>query len=809
MIKLRHLDKYFNHRKKNEIHVINDVSLDFPSKGLVVLLGPSGSGKTTLLNVLGGLDGVHQGEIIFNDQSISKYHAKTWDDIRNESVGYIFQNYNLLPDLSVFDNIAFVLKMIGINDDKVIEERVHYILRALNMYPFRKKKALQLSGGQQQRVAIARALVKNPEVIIADEPTGNLDSRNTLEIMNIIKAISREKLVVLVTHEKDLADFYGDRIIEIIDGQIVDDRENSGADDHSMGRDDTIYLKDLNEVAAVDDQALRATLYSDQQNHEDSVSIRLIVKNRTLYLDVDTSIRKVKLVDASAGVTIKDEAYKKKSREELIETSFELDSLDNRDVKRERRIMVSFKHTLFMAAAKFLRTTRKGKIMLFSFMVAGAVIAFTIATLASVLIVKPEPYMSISKGHVSLQRKELINRPTYQDLSDYRKEGDDDFYINTFTSTQIHFLSPSRERTGLSISGNVDLIDHVREKDLVAGRMPVDNREVLITRIIAEELTKNSNGQEEGIWTFEHIFYEKTELNGHEMRIVGIVDSDISLFYLDRDFANLAFSLILELDQSKDAFSSKPVAFFDSTSLSQGALPEPGEVLISEDLFTSLSLSGPDTWPREVDGLDYAISGTFSSELEEGYTVYMHASDLEALRFPEVNRVFIYTNDSNALAEELVLDGYRADDVYQEAYENAQSENQLVIFSTVGVSALLLGFALLGFYFVIRSSLISRIYEVSVHRALGVHKKDIFISFLIEIMFLTTISTLVGYVLATIALTRLQEGLLGQLNFFQVTPLSVAAGVALLYLMNVLAGLFPVFMLLRRTPAQILAQYDI
>ncbi|MFA7589576.1 MAG: ATP-binding cassette domain-containing protein, partial [Acholeplasmataceae bacterium] len=173
MIKLEQLHKYFNRRRKNEIHVLNNITFELPEKGLVVLLGTSGSGKTTLLNVLGGLDRIQSGTIHFDDQKIIGYPSHKWDTIRNEKIGYVFQNYNLLPELSVYDNIAFVLNMIGIKDVTEVQNRVHYILRAVGMYPFRKKKATQLSGGQMQRVAIARALVKNPRIIIADEPTGN------------------------------------------------------------------------------------------------------------------------------------------------------------------------------------------------------------------------------------------------------------------------------------------------------------------------------------------------------------------------------------------------------------------------------------------------------------------------------------------------------------------------------------------------------------------------------------------------------------------------------------------------------------
>ena len=187
MIKLNNLNKYFNRKKVNEIHVINDISLTLPDKGLVVLLGPSGSGKTTLLNVLGGLDKVQGGSIEFGDEKIVGYNAKTWDKIRNKEVGYVFQNYNLLTNLTVYDNISLTLNMINIYDKEEIDKRVDYILDSMGMINYRKRRASQLSGGQQQRVAIARALAKNPKVIIADEPTGNLDSKNTQEIMNIIK----------------------------------------------------------------------------------------------------------------------------------------------------------------------------------------------------------------------------------------------------------------------------------------------------------------------------------------------------------------------------------------------------------------------------------------------------------------------------------------------------------------------------------------------------------------------------------------------------------------------------------------------
>ena len=207
MIKLVKVNKYFNRFKRNKIHVINNTSLEFEKTGLVAILGNSGSGKTTLLNAIGGLDKVSSGKIYINGKKITKRFSGRVDKIRNLNIGYIFQNYNLINNMTVFDNVALALKMCGVKNKEEIKKRVNYLLEVLGIYKYRNRYANMISGGERQRVAIARALVKNPNIIIADEPTGNLDSKNSLEIMNIIKSISKNKLVILVTHEKELALF--------------------------------------------------------------------------------------------------------------------------------------------------------------------------------------------------------------------------------------------------------------------------------------------------------------------------------------------------------------------------------------------------------------------------------------------------------------------------------------------------------------------------------------------------------------------------------------------------------------------------
>jgi ABC-type lipoprotein export system ATPase subunit/cell division protein FtsX len=804
MIKVLHLDKYFNRHQKNEIHVLNDITLEFPQKGLVILLGASGSGKTTLLNVIGGLDKVQGGIIDFGGEVIKDYDANTWDQIRNESVGYIFQNYNLLPELSVFDNVAFVLKMIGINHPEIIEKRVNYILSAVGMYPYRKKKALQLSGGQQQRVAIARALVKNPKVIIADEPTGNLDSKNTIDVMNIIKEISKEKLVLLVTHEKDIAKFYGDRIIEIKDGQVIDDYTNVLGDDHSIDKDDTIYLKDLTQVSAQSDGKLSTAFYTDHEEGEEPVTIRLIVKNKTLYIDMDTAYQKIKLVDKSSNVVIKDEHYQKKTREEITQTAFDLSILDNKDVKRDSAMMVNIKQSLMMALRKVLKASAKAKLMLASFLIAGVVIAIAIATLAAVAIVRPEIYMTLPKGYVNVQQTGTLW--TYSQVMALNEDDDPKFYVNPYGNVTFEFMRASNDSPVAMFNAPIESVNHVSANQLVLGRMPTNRYEILISEAMAEILVETKTGQDAGIWSYQHIFYERFKFGNVTFKIVGIVESKVKLAYMAEDTALFIYNIA-----TSGYHGSIPYTFVDSSFLTHGVMPsQDGEVVVSRQTYVQLFGGQPaGTFPKAWNAFNFQIVGVYDMPTPIA-NVLMTVNDNKKMTIAASPNLNFYVTDSIAFADRLDgMPNVEAFDIYQQAYNAITRDQTVVLLSTLSASGILLGLATLGFYFVIRSSLFQRIYEVSVYRALGVRKVDVFRSFIVEIFVLTTLTTLVGFVLANIALGRLQEGLLGQLNFFYVNPLTFVIGLILLYAINLGAGLFPVAMLLKKTPAQILSQYDI
>lgn len=220
MLVVRNLKKIYKTKKGADVHALDGVTLQFPEKGMVFLLGKSGSGKSTLLNVCGGLDAPTDGEIIVKGRSSKDFTQSDFDSYRNTYVGFIFQEYNILNEFSVEDNIALALELQGKPKDK---KAVAELLKQVDLEGYAKRKPNTLSGGQKQRIAIARALVKSPEIIMADEPTGALDSNTGKQVFETLKKLSKDKLVLVVSHDREFAEQYGDRIIELKDGKVISD----------------------------------------------------------------------------------------------------------------------------------------------------------------------------------------------------------------------------------------------------------------------------------------------------------------------------------------------------------------------------------------------------------------------------------------------------------------------------------------------------------------------------------------------------------------------------------------------------------
>lgn len=232
MLEVVHLTKIYKAKGGVETKALNDVSVRFPEKGMVFLLGKSGSGKSTLLNVCGGLDSPTSGEIIVKGRSSKNFSQSDFDSYRNTFIGFVFQEYNILNEFTVEDNIALALELQGKPKDK---KAIRQLLDDVDLSLFAKRKPNTLSGGQKQRIAIARALIKHPEIIMADEPTGALDSATGKQVFDTLKKLSKTKLVIVVSHDRDFAEEYGDRIIELKDGKILSDVTKEEAAAKALG----------------------------------------------------------------------------------------------------------------------------------------------------------------------------------------------------------------------------------------------------------------------------------------------------------------------------------------------------------------------------------------------------------------------------------------------------------------------------------------------------------------------------------------------------------------------------------------------
>ena len=221
MLKLDHIVKIYETAGEN-VTALRGVSLSFRENEFVAILGHSGCGKTTLLNIVGGLDQYTSGDLIINGRSTREFRDGDWDTYRNHSIGFVFQSYNLIPHQSVLANVELALTLSGVGKGER-RRRAEEALKKVGLADQMKKRPNQLSGGQMQRVAIARALVNDPDILLADEPTGALDSETSVQVMDLLAEIAKEKLVIMVTHNPELAEKYANRTIRLLDGQVVDD----------------------------------------------------------------------------------------------------------------------------------------------------------------------------------------------------------------------------------------------------------------------------------------------------------------------------------------------------------------------------------------------------------------------------------------------------------------------------------------------------------------------------------------------------------------------------------------------------------
>ena len=808
MIRIENLNKYYNRHKKNQIHVINNTSLELPDKGLVALLGPSGCGKTTLLNAIGGLDKVNDGKILIDDKKITTFNTYRKDKLRNLKIGYIFQDYKLIDNKSVYDNVAMVLRMIGIKDKNEVKKRVEYILERVGIYRYRYRPCGMLSGGERQRVGIARALVKNPDIILADEPTGNLDSKNTIEIMNIIKSISKDKLVILVTHEVELAKFYATRIIEVVDGTIEKDYENKNKNNLDYRIDNKFYLKDFKYHEENKDNNINIDMYSDTK---EKLNLVIIFKNGNLYIK-NKDNDKIEVIDSSSNIELINDNYKQLDKSVYEKYSFDFDKIINNNIKLKYSSIFNIFTIFSNGFRKVFDYSFVKKLLLVGFFLSSLFVTYSVSNLLGVTTVNDKDFIKTNKNYLMLESKKVS-------VSDYNKYSEmeginyilpGDSYAKFNIDTKGYYQT---ENVGLTIGGSIASTSMISKDDLLYGRMPENEYEIVIDKMTYK---RAENIKMVGLYDIERMLDTKVYLGNHllEYTIVGITDLESPSIYVD----NSQFINIIDNSSSDSMFSygnerSNGGSVYDyqlykdKISITKGRTPDNDyEVIVNESLKDNFKLD------KYIDDLKVndeklKVVGYYTSSDEiNSYFVNTNTNKYELINNSQ--NLIIYASDKNKTIKDFKELDRKVIDVYDADKNSYLKDNKDSMNASLIVAAIMLGISLVEIILMTRSSFLSRIKEVGIYRAIGVKKSDIYKMFMGEAFAITTLTSIPGVLFMGYCINVISDiKYVGQ-NYIM-NSWVILLCMTFLYVFNIVISLIPVFNTMRKTPAQILARHDL
>ena len=857
MISVKKLDKYYNRGRENQIHVINDLSVELPERGMVAVFGKSGCGKTTLLNVIGGLDSFSGGSVEIFGEDV----RKNTDDIRNRYIGYIFQNYNLNRTQTVEENVADSLRLCGMKDQSEISRRVGEALRNVGMEMYRRRTPDTLSGGQQQRVAIARAIVKNPRIILADEPTGNLDEENTVMVMDLLRGIAEDHLVVLVTHEQNLVDYYCDRVIELSDGRISSVRENGVTGGYSAKNRNDIYLGDL-EKSSGGDGRTEITYFGPDPG--EPLRLRVVNYNGRTYVRIDTP--DARIIDDTSEIRLREGSFDQR-RHATEKSRVDMSGLPPVSCTKTGSLFTFLSSVKSGYKANFSRGTGRHRAKRPFILTVMAVFSLVMVVLTAVLGQSVKSVQDISRSYnhnlvyvytpeesvrlkLEAAKADPESRIDYS-LCSYGRAGDErvNFSVGSFESfsqSRSYFSPDSLETHGVCVPWEL-----LEGKKVLAGKatQPSDG-EIIISSAMADILLEKSTFSYIGkysdlmglVWQAGGYY----DWNSGGYRLCGIVDCDEYLFSISG------------LRAAERTISSSGMAIYSSSGIYVEA-PSDSEIVV----VTNLSVMPAESVPpvMKIAGKNYTVKAVYDSEdynklQPEGqdgkYNYYDYAvfmSDAEFIRAansfepsgPEVYNDYYYnyakrpneakpkifipgrytvlhSSDPKTTAEyvhrilpdlETGDPGYEPVVTPEDARMESASDKRAEItrsFITIGVFT---GVMCLCMYMIMRSSLMSRIKEIGIYRAIGVSRRNVLFRFLIESAVLTTLTVFVTYIIGSAGLFYLQSVSKSILDLFYYPVWLAACLLVFQYALCLLCGTAPVMALLRRTPSDILAKYDI
>lgn len=826
VLQISHAHKFYNRGRSNEIHVMDDINLELPSRGMIAIFGKSGCGKTTLLNAVGGLDKIQSGTIRIFGEDLQDHP----DVVRNKHIGYIFQNYNLNVGETVYENVADALYLCGVESAEEIQRRVMSSLRNVGMDKYKDRTPDTLSGGQQQRVAIARAICKGPAIILADEPTGNLDENNTVLVMDILKEISKTRLVLLVTHEANLVDYYCDRVIEIVDGRIVGTKENSQANGYVQKNKNDIYLGELTKTTlSSEHMTLEAFSDQDQMPH---VSLKLISSGGKLYIKCETP--GVRVLDDSSEVKLREGCFQAQTDSDKpphTQRQLDMTVLSPVEGKHFGRLYHAKNATVMAWRDNYSQRKKKGRRFL---QVCLLMLSAVLVVMSAVSSRELRTYLDLRErndDHMFYVPLDLASGYEYNALlKDHLGQDGIDYVMLTDTPPE-HAEFEMYFHTAAFMTADVDdlVADGVfaprsmaNGYSLVCGTDGKNRQaDILITTALADELIESSTASY--IKSYENLIglVSAGKYSEVHLRIAGVVESDERYAFLDD---------VLYADTILGYYNMLAPASLQSFWTDKVA---PGQVVVSTqvgkqvgDIFTLFGkdftvahvMNTDDAYDMQENDVDIVLNdedyaslmqqvgpsdallgkNTFFYKGEDtwsGQSYYSHYMKIHSSD-PAATEAYLM---STALADQVIT----PEDVFDLLAQDHMSD---IVGSGISV-LVVIGFMCLCVFFIMRSSFMSRVREIGILRAIGVSKKNITFRFFVETALLTVETVGLGYGLSSLLIAYLSDAPLFNRAFY--FPFWMGAGLAiLLFAVMFIFGLLPLLLLLRKTPSEILAKYD-
>ncbi len=643
MIKVNNLNKYYNKGRKNEQHVLNNINLEFGNTGLICILGESGSGKTTLLNTIGGLDDFADGTLQVNDTILKSYKQKLIEPVRNDNFGYIFQNYYLLKDYSVNYNVKIALNRYNLSE-KEKDERTKYILDMLGIGKYKNKPVSKLSGGQQQRVSIARALVKAPDIILADEPTGNLDEENTIRTMAILKKISKECLVLLVTHEKKIANFFGDRIIEIRDGKVIHDKKNTSSS-YERSDDSNIYLKEF-ELDSIGAGYSKFNIYYKKEEAPPAINMNMVWKDGKLYIQ-NMMEYDIIFEGEENGVKILDTERPALEMEEIENLSYDLTKLPAKG-----NAQLPF-HEIWRIAMSNIHLMGKKQVFITIILIAAAVmLSITTAKFTNMVSINKEKIVSTDSHYVkaNFNNISVFNHEDQLQVLEFTwKYLDNDIYGNTFFSpnSTLYIIGNGFKqiKSLRQPINNISYVSskHLKESSLIYGTMPKKRNEAVIDLQVIKNLMASKGVVSSNYKTPEDFIGAilKTYKYSLKLIITGISNNREPSLYCSQN-------VLLEFPQKSYKIASLgELKAEDSVNYSNIKLAD-NEILIREGLYNSLKLGKNKEYTFGDDSVHiYNIVGTFPDEIGTDYVLSDRGClNIRDIMIYEYKTCMVYTDNT-------------------------------------------------------------------------------------------------------------------------------------------------------------------